>query len=93
MCMVDIYALQRNEKEWIDPNEFIPERFDPNSNYFKTPSGQKRHPMSYGPFLGGKRICLGKTFAEQITKVIFTMIVWNFEFEFDDKKFYTEKPA
>jgi cytochrome P450 len=50
--------------------EFIPERFDSSSEIAKTPSGAKRHPMSFGPFLGGKRVCLGKTFAELMIKVI-----------------------
>ena len=36
---IDMYRLQRNKDEWIDPEEFIPERFDPKSRYFLTPSG------------------------------------------------------
>jgi cytochrome P450 len=70
-----IYGLHHNPEEWQDPEKYIPERFDPSSKFFLTPSGTKRHPMSYGPFLGGKRICLGKTFAENIVKCILPMIV------------------
>ena len=54
---------------------FIPDRFDPTSKYYLTPKGTKRHPMSYGPFLGGKRICLGKTFAENMAKCIIPIIL------------------
>ena len=61
-----IYVQHVNSKEWIEPSKYVPERFDPDSKWSLTPSGNKRHPMSFTPFLGGKRICLGKTFAEAI---------------------------
>jgi cytochrome P450 len=53
---------------------FIPERFDPSSKYYLTPSGKKRHMNSFGPFLGGKRICVGKTFAEIVSKIVTPII-------------------
>jgi cytochrome P450 len=59
----------------------------------KTPKGEKRHPMSYGPFLGGKRICLGKTFAELFVKVICAIILYKYDIEFVDKECYEKKPA
>ena len=67
--------LHHNPKEWIEPESYIPERFDPTSRYYLTPSGEKRHSMSYGPFLGGKRVCLGKTFAENIGKCVMPIIM------------------
>jgi cytochrome P450 len=79
--------------EWITPEKFIPDRFDPSSEYFKKPNGQKRHPMSFSPFLGGKRICLGKTFVETISKIIGPTILSNFDFEYVDKDNYKKKPA
>jgi len=36
---VDIFRLHRNKDQWIEPEKFIPERFDPKSPYFLTPSG------------------------------------------------------
>jgi cytochrome P450 len=48
--------------------------------------------MSFGPFLGGKRICLGKTFVETISKIISPTIIANFDFEYVDKKYMTYKP-
>jgi cytochrome P450 len=48
--------------------------------------------MSFGPFLGGKRICLGKTFAELVSKLIGTTLLIEFDYEFLDKKVYKEKP-
>lgn len=79
-----MYHLHHNKKEWKEPERYIPERFDPESPYFLTPEGKKRHPMSFGPFLGGKRICLGKTFIETVSKIIGPTILQNFDFEFVD---------
>ena len=70
-----IYLVQVNPKEWIDPMKYVPERFDSESKWSLTPAGTKRHPMSFGPFLGGKRICMGKSFAESIGKLLISMIV------------------
>ena len=70
IILINIYQLHHNEKEWQQHDKFIPERFDPSSEFYLTSSGTKRHPMSYGPFLGGKRICLGKTFAENIQSIL-----------------------
>ncbi|CDW83902.1 cytochrome family subfamily polypeptide 55 precursor [Stylonychia lemnae] len=64
---IEILGLQRNANEWPEPLQFIPERFDPSSKHFLTAEGKKRKPASFCPFLGGRRICIGKTFAENIT--------------------------
>eukprot|EP00349_Pseudokeronopsis_sp_Brazil_P005653 CAMPEP_0202964710 /NCGR_PEP_ID=MMETSP1396-20130829/8811_1 /ASSEMBLY_ACC=CAM_ASM_000872 /TAXON_ID= /ORGANISM="Pseudokeronopsis sp., Strain Brazil" /LENGTH=108 /DNA_ID=CAMNT_0049687037 /DNA_START=1196 /DNA_END=1522 /DNA_ORIENTATION=- len=90
---MDMYFLHHNAEEWIDHDKFIPERFDPASPYAMTPSGKKRNPMSFAPFLGGKRICLGKTFVETISKIIGPTIIGTFDFKFVDEKHYKKKPA
>jgi len=54
------------------------------SDHFKTPNGTPRHPYSYAPFLGGHRICLGKTFAETVAKKLITMILKLYAFEHAD---------
>jgi retinoid hydroxylase len=64
----------------------VSERFDPESPWRLTPSGKQRQPSSYIPFLGGKRVCLGKTFAENAFKTIMPLILNEFEFEFIDKE-------
>ena len=90
--IIGINPIHHNPKEWIDHDKFIPERFDPSSPYYLTPAGKKRNPMSYVPFLGGKRICLGKTFSDVIAKVISAAILKQFDFEFVNPEHYIKKP-
>ena len=85
------WALHRNPNEWQRPNEFLPERFDPNSPLYLTPSGKKRNTMSWIPWNAGKRICFGKTFAESNLKIILTYLTQYFNFEMVDKAKYAEK--
>lgn len=91
--LINMHNLHHDEDEWIEPEKYLPERFEPSSKYYLTPHGTKRHPMSYGPFLGGKRICLGKTFADMVSRVVAPNIMHYFDFEFEDKKHLTEKPV
>ena len=83
---MDMTFLHRNREQWQRPDEYLPDRFDPEHPLFLTPSGKKRHGMSFGPFLGGKRICLGKTFVETMSKIISPTLIHNFNFEFIDPK-------
>mmetsp|Transcript_28546 Transcript_28546/g.32629 ORF Transcript_28546/g.32629 Transcript_28546/m.32629 type:complete len:422 (+) Transcript_28546:174-1439(+) len=52
---LDLYSMHYNEAEWKDPFEFIPERFDPESEYFTTPPGKARSQYSYAAFSHGVR--------------------------------------
>lgn len=61
---VNIDDIHHNPDEWHTPDQFIPDRFNSQSKYFKRPDGKPRNPMSFIPFTSGKRICIGKTFAE-----------------------------
>ena len=50
--------------------------------------------MSFMPFLAGKRVCAGKTFAENSMKIVYPIIMKAFsKFEFVDKELYSKKPA
>lgn len=75
-----------NPNEWQEPEKFIPERFDPESKYYKTPSGGERNKMSFIPFMFGQRSCMGYKFAELITPSIVINFVDSYDFEFLDKK-------
>lgn len=49
--------------------------------------------MSFIPFLAGKKVCVGKTFAENSFKVVMPLILKAFkQFEFMDKTHYVDKP-
>ena len=67
-------AMGFNTSQWQRPFEFLPERFDPDSPLFLTPDGKKRLPFAYTPFLGGRRVCFGKTFAEANLKIVTTYL-------------------
>jgi cytochrome P450 len=56
---VMIEDLHLNPEQWQRPEEYLPERWESGNPLGKTPSGHKRHPMSYIPFLSGPRNCLG----------------------------------
>lgn len=73
-------ALCNNPDEWQKPEQFIPERFCADSPFYLTPTGKKRNPFSFSPFLGGMRICLGKTFIEEVSKITMPSIYRQFDF-------------
>lgn len=89
---VNFDAIHKDPKEWHDPLSFIPERFDSKSEFFKRPDGKPRHPFSYCPFFGGKRICLGKTLAEYMTVFTLPLVLYHFDFEFVNPAHATKKP-
>lgn len=63
LMRLGVYNLHYNPREWQEPKRFIPERFDPESEYFLKPgqvgnpeSGQKaRSPYSWMSFSQGMR--------------------------------------
>jgi cytochrome P450 len=79
-----MFRLGNNPDEWLEPERFIPERFDPTSPYFLTPRGTARNPFSFSPFLGGQRICIGKTFIEAVSKFTVPTLLFHFDLELLD---------
>jgi len=48
--------------------------------------------MSFGSFLGGKRVCLGKTFAEFVAKCVVPVILCQVYFSIpEDSDIYVDK--
>jgi cytochrome P450 len=80
---LDINVVQFNPDEWQKPLEFLPERFDPESEYFYKPGPDKkpRSPYSYIPFSIGGRKCPGQSFALLEIKVSMIYILTHFKFE------------
>ena len=81
LVVILIYHLCNNPNEWIEPEKFIPERFSSESKYFLRPDGKKRNPYSFSPFLGGQRICMGKTFVEAVSKLVVPVMTSHFTWE------------
>ena len=92
----DIVSTNYNPYEWQKPHEFIPERFDPESEYFKKPESENGVEVSKSrAFMGisftyGERKCPGQSFALIEIKVALTYLLTHFEFnvaqEFLEKK-------
>jgi len=53
---------------WPNPDQFKPERFDPET-------GQKYHPQAYFPFGAGSRICIGMPFANLEARILLAIIL------------------
>ena len=93
--VINIQSIQNDRNEWFSPEKFMPERFDTSNPYYKRPDGKKRNPLSFNPFFGGKRICLGKTFAEIIAKFVVPALLSRFTFDLVNQDYITgvkEKP-
>ena len=56
IIIIFYYGLHRDEKEWSDPESFIPSRFS------KT-AADKEKKKAYYPFGAGPRLCIGNNFA------------------------------
>ena len=89
---IAIEKIQKDPRHWHDPESFIPERFDEKSHYYLRPNGEMRHPLAFTPFMGGKRICLGKTFAEITTRLTVPILMHSFNFEYADQAHLKCKP-
>ena len=84
---VAIKHMHHDPTEWKEPAAFIPDRFDPESHYWRQPGGKaagefadKRNPFAYNPFGGGQRTCLGKTLSESILKLSLPVIYHHYNF-------------
>lgn len=85
ILLIDILAMHFNEEEWHTPNEFIPERFDPESKFFYKPGTEKemRSPYAYTPFGLNVRNCPGQAIAKIEMKVIVAYLMTMMDYEVD----------
>ena len=75
--LVPRYRLHRLPEFWENPDTFDPLRFTR-----ATEHGVRRHLYQYTPFGGGKRNCIGNTFAMNEMLIIAAMIFQRFEFTY-----------
>lgn len=78
-------VLGVSENVWKDPLQFIPERFDPTSEYFKLPNGTKREPITWLAFGAGSRVCMGDNYSMYFVKVGLVYLMTLFEFKIQDE--------
>lgn len=85
IVLFNLYACHYSPNQWQQPMEFIPERFDPSSEYFLTPSGKQRHPLAYCPFTFGPRTCPGRALGLMEFKILVIYFMLAVEYEIDEK--------
>jgi cytochrome P450 len=73
IVFLPIWALHRHEQHWEQPEEFRPERFDPQK-------GEQRNKFQYLPFGAGPRVCVGADFAMMQAQIILATILQHFRF-------------
>jgi len=66
------YVTQRDERFWVRPNDFLPERFGPENEH-------KIVPFSWFPFGAGPRSCIGRDFALMEIQLVLITILQNFD--------------
>jgi cytochrome P450 len=67
-----IYLTQRDSAIWENPDQFQPERFA---------QGRKTPPMSFIPFGGGPRACIGAAFGQAEARIVLTELLQTFDFQ------------
>jgi cytochrome P450 len=72
--LIPIYTIHHDPRFWPDPERFDPARFLPENVH-------GRHRSAYLPFGGGRRICIGSSFALMEATLIAAMISQRFVFD------------
>ncbi|KAM9618566.1 steroid 17-alpha-hydroxylase/17,20 lyase [Trichechus inunguis] len=77
--IINLWALHHNEKEWHQPDQFMPERFlDPTGSQLISPT------LSYLPFGAGPRSCVGEILARQELFLFLSWVLQRFDLEVPD---------
>jgi cytochrome P450 len=77
MVAIPPYLVHRHPESWPDPAGFDPRRFLPSGNG----DTATRHRYAFIPFGGGKRACVGSSFAELETVLVLATIAQRFRLE------------
>jgi cytochrome P450 len=72
--MYSIYLAHRDPQYWDKSEEFCPERFHHTHD-------EKRPPLTYVPFGGGPRNCIGAAFSQIEALVVLSRLLQQFDFE------------
>lgn len=79
-----IYLTHRDPSIWENAEDFCPERFS---------HGRKTPPMSYIPFGGGPRACIGAAFGQAEARIVIAHLLQNYTFEFTGHAIQTHMGA
>jgi len=79
-----IYLTHRDPEIWDNAEDFCPERF---AHGRKTPS------MSYVPFGGGPRACIGAAFGQAEARIVMAHLLKTFTFEFTNRPIHAHMGA
>jgi cytochrome P450 len=79
-----IYLTHRDPEIWENAEDFCPERFA---------HGRKTPPMSYVPFGGGPRACIGAAFGQAEARSVMSHLLRNYRFEFTNHKIHPHMGA
>lgn len=66
---VDLYNIHRSQKVWTNPNKFDPDRFAENGE-----ASSQAEALSWVPFGGGPRQCIGMNFSLTEQRVLLSMM-------------------
>lgn len=72
--IIPVYSVHHDERFWPEPEVFDPSRFLPENS-------KGRHRSAYLPFGGGKRVCIGTSFALMETTLITAMMSQRFTYD------------
>jgi cytochrome P450 len=75
------YLVHRHPDFWADPAGFDPRRFLRDGEAPGHPAGHPRHRYAYIPFGGGRRACVGASFAELETVLVLATIARRYRLE------------
>lgn len=93
--VVRLYTVgpSQDPSQWHKPREYIPDRFNPESEYFFKPGqpGAVRNPKSWIPFSSGIRTWPGKALAIYEAKAIIARLMYNMEYDIDQDLINNDK--
>ena len=76
-----LMLMHKDEKQFAQPEAFIPERWLKNNTDASCPHAKDAHPFAYLPFGYGSRMCIGKRLAQLEMEVLITRLIQNFKIE------------
>ncbi|MCL4869147.1 MAG: cytochrome P450 [Anaerolineae bacterium] len=77
--MLSIYLSHRHPAHWTAPDRFCPHRFD-------RETGDKPPPLTYIPFGGGPRNCIGAAFAQVEAKIVLARLLQTHRFTLEKQR-------